>query len=267
MIPVMPEDVLSLASGSIVGLILGLIGGGGSILAVPLLVYVVGVRSPHIAIGTSAVAVSLSALSSLAGHARAGNVRWPCATVFAFAGVAGAAAGSTIGKLVDGQKLLGLFGILMLVVAFMTARRNERSGDRFRPLTSSNAGPLGLKLAAFGLAAGFASGFFGIGGGFLVVPGLIAAAHLPLLEAVGSSLVSITAFGATTATNYGLSGLVDWRIAGLFVAGGVIGSFAGVRIAGRLARRKQLLARLFAVVVAGVGLYLAISSFARAPGA
>jgi uncharacterized protein len=221
-------------------------------------------RSPHIAIGTSAVAVSLSALSSLAGHARAGNVRWPCATVFALSGVAGAAAGSTIGKLIDGQKLLGLFGVLMLIVAVLTARKREGDDSRFRPLTSSNFGSLGLKLAAFGVAAGFASGFFGIGGGFLVVPGLIAAAHLPVLEAVGSSLVSITAFGATTAANYGLSGLVDWRIAALFVAGGAIGSFAGVHVAGHLAKQKQLLARLFAGLVAGVGLYLAISSFARA---
>ena len=113
----MLQDVLAIGSGSLVGFVLGLIGGGGSILAVPLLVYVVGVSSPHIAIGTSAVAVALSALSSLVGHARAGNVRWPCASAFAVAGVGGAAFGSTIGKHVDGQQLLTLFGVLMIVVA------------------------------------------------------------------------------------------------------------------------------------------------------
>ena len=95
------QDLLAVASGSLVGFVLGLIGGGGSILAVPLLVYVVGVRSPHIAIGTSAIAVSFSALSSLLGHWRAGNVRWPCALVFTVAGVAGAAGGSTLGKAVE----------------------------------------------------------------------------------------------------------------------------------------------------------------------
>ena len=86
-------DIASVGSGSLVGFVLGLIGGGGSILAVPLLVYVVGVASPHVAIGTSSVAVALSAFSNLLGHARVGNVRWPCALVFSAAGIAGAALG------------------------------------------------------------------------------------------------------------------------------------------------------------------------------
>ena len=106
------QDVLSLASGSLVGLILGLIGGGGSILAVPLLVYVVGVPSAHVAIGTSAIAVAASAAINLSGHARAGTVRWPCAIVFALCGIAGAAIGAQLGKMVDGEKLLTLFGAL-----------------------------------------------------------------------------------------------------------------------------------------------------------
>ena len=94
------------------------------------------------------------------------------------------------GKAVDGQKLLGLFGLLMIVIAIMTVRRKPADADRFRPLCWDNAGTIGLRLVLLGLGAGFASGFFGIGGGFLVVPGLIAATHMPLLEAVGSSLVS-----------------------------------------------------------------------------
>lgn len=102
----MIHDILAVGSGAVVGFVLGLIGGGGSILAVPLLVYVVGVRSAHVAIGTSSVAVALSALSSLAGHARAGNVRWPCALAFAASGIVGASLGSTIDKSFDGQRLL-----------------------------------------------------------------------------------------------------------------------------------------------------------------
>lgn len=257
------QDVLAVSSGSLVGFVLGLIGGGGSILAVPLLVYVVGVRSPHIAIGTSAVAVAFSALSSLIGHWRAGNVRWPCALLFAFSGAAGAAAGSILGKAVDGRKLLGLFGLLMIVIAIMTVRRKADDAARFRPLSWDNAGTVGLKLVLFGIAVGFASGFFGIGGGFLVVPGLMAAAHMPLLEAVGSSLVSITVFGATTATSYALSSLVDWRIAGLFVAGGALGSFAGVRAGMHFSKRKRLLVHIFAFVVALVGLSLVVDAFRK----
>lgn len=260
---IMLQDILSLLSGSIVGLVLGLVGGGGSILAVPLLVYVVGVKSPHVAIGTSAVAVALSALSSLLGHARAGNVRWPCAVVFALAGIAGAAAGSTLGKLVDGQRLLALFGILMMIIALLALRRKTDSSNLFAPLTLSNMGTLGMRLMATGLGAGFASGFFGIGGGFLVVPGLIASAHLSMLEAVGSSLVSVTAFGTTTAANYAFSKLVDWRIALFFVIGGAAGGLLGGRVALRLSLQKAVLGQIFAAIVGVTGLYVAARGFAN----
>ena len=98
------QDVLAVLSGGAVGFSLGLIGGGGSILAVPLLLYVVGIGDAHVAIGTSALAVSANAFGNLIGHWRAGNVKWPCAATFAVAGIAGAAIGSSLGKLVDGQQ-------------------------------------------------------------------------------------------------------------------------------------------------------------------
>src|ERR1700751_3294201 len=111
------SDVLAICSGALVGFSLGLIGGGGSILAVPLLVYVVGVKEPHIAIGTSSIAVALSALANLIDHARRNHVCWSVALAFAAAGIVGAAIGSTLGKHTDGEKLLVLFGVLMIVVA------------------------------------------------------------------------------------------------------------------------------------------------------
>ena len=116
------QTVLAIVSGSVVGFSLGLVGGGGSILAVPLLVYVVGLDNPHIAIGTSAIAVALNAASNLAMHARSGNVKWYCAGVFAAAGVAGAFLGSTLGKMMDGQRLLALFAVLMMVVGALMLR-------------------------------------------------------------------------------------------------------------------------------------------------
>src|SRR5690606_14702597 len=106
----------ALASGGLVGFALGLVGGGGSILATPLLLYVVGVSQPHIAIGTSALAVSVNAFANLVGHARSGNVRWRCALVFAGVGTSGALAGSSLGKMIDGERLLFLFGLLMFLV-------------------------------------------------------------------------------------------------------------------------------------------------------
>lgn len=252
------SDLASLGSGSLVGFVLGLIGGGGSILAVPLLVYVVGVAQPHVAIGTSAVAVALSAFGNLIGHARAGHVRWPCALVFSAAGIAGAAAGSALGKRFDGQLLLVLFGVLMLVIALAMLLRKPAGADAFQPLSRGTAPRLLPRLIGIGGAVGAMSGFFGIGGGFLIVPGLMSAARLPMIMAVGSSLVAVTAFGATTATSYALSGLVDWRIAALFVVGGLLGGIAGTLLAKRLAAQKSLLTQVFAGIVAVVGAYVVL---------
>ena len=122
-------DVLAVISGSLVGFLLGLLGGGGSILAVPLLLYVVGVSSVHVAVGTSALAVSVNAFANLIGHARTGNVKWPCAGVFAAAGVGGAYLGSTIGKQIGGDHLLFLFALVMLSVAVAMLRPKAQGGD------------------------------------------------------------------------------------------------------------------------------------------
>ena len=250
------QDILSIASGSLVGFSLGMIGGGGSILAVPLLVYVVGMASPHHAIGTSAVAVAASAALNLAGHARADTVKWRCALVFAGAGVLGAALGAALGKAMDGQKLLALFGLLMLVVGGLMLRGRKGGEHPEVRLSWDSAKSLLPSLIAYGFAVGLLSGFFGIGGGFLVVPGLVGATAMPLLNAIGSSLVSVTAFGSTTAVSYALADLVDWKIAGLFVLGGAMGGVLGLFAARRLARHKNLLGRIFAVVVIAVGAYV-----------
>jgi len=205
-------DFMVVFAGALVGLILGLIGGGGSILAVPLLVYVVGVKSPHVAIGTSSVAVALSAFANLIDHARRDHVCWPVAILFATSGVVGAALGSTLGKYTEGQKLLVLFGMLMVAVAASMALR-RKGGDKRRVQLDRRNAPW---VVGIGVAVGALSGFFGIGGGFLVVPGLITATSMAMIMAVGSSLVSVTAFGLTTGANYALSDLIDWAAGDTF---------------------------------------------------
>ena len=149
----MLEFLLGALAGSAVGFTLGLVGGGGSILAVPLMVYLVGVQDPHV-------------------------------------------------------------------------------------------------------ATGLLSGFFGIGGGFLVVPGLIASTGMPILFAVGSSLVAVTAFGLTTALSYASSGLVAWPLAAVFIGGGAVGSLFGTRLATRLADRKGALNTVLAALIVVVALYM-----------
>jgi uncharacterized membrane protein YfcA len=247
---------LGLASGLLVGFSLGLVGGGGSILAVPLMVYLVGVPDAHVAIGTSAIAVAASAALNLATHARNGTVRWHCAGVFAAMGAAGAVLGSTIGKNVDGRKLLVLFACLMIVVAALMLKRRGSGGEQDGRLNRSNL----PKLVGYGLGAGTVSGFFGIGGGFLVVPGLVFATGMPLLNAIGSSLVAVAAFGLTTAANYALSGFVDWMLAALFISGGVLGGLIGVRSAHALARRRGALDCVFAGVIFAVAVYMLLRS-------
>lgn len=250
------QDILSGASGSLVGFVLGLVGGGGSIIAVPLLLYVVGVASPHLAIGTSAIAVSLSALANLANHARAGTVKWPCAATFSAAGIAGAVAGSSLAIRIPGEQLLALFGVLMVVVGTVMFLKKDAEGNPDVRLSFSTARQLLPLLLAIGLAVGALSGFFGIGGGFLIVPGLMLATGMPLANAIGTSLVAVTAFGATTAANYALSGLVDWRIAGFFIAGGVLGGLVGSLAGRRLGKAKGRLATIFALFVIVTGLYI-----------
>ena len=245
------QILLGAFSGALVGFSLALVGGGGSILAVPLMVYLVGVPQPHVAIGTSALAVAANAAVGLFNHARAGHVKWRCGLLFAAAGVVGAFAGSTAGKAFDGQKLLFLFALVMIAVGGLMLRRRATAGSGEVRLGRENAG----KLGAYGLGAGAFSGFFGIGGGFLIVPGLIAATDMAMINAVGTSLVAVTSFGLTTALNYAASGLVDWTLAAIFVAGGLIGSTAGLKMAKRLSAAGTL-SKVFAALIFAVAAYM-----------
>jgi len=238
-------DILAFGSGSLVGFALGLMGGGGSILAVPLLIYVVGVRDPHVAIGTSALAVSVNAFANLIAHSRAGTVKWPCAVVFAIAGVAGAAIGAFLGRQVNGQHLLFLFGLVMLAVAAGMLSPRAAGGD---PLVRIDK-TIAIRLVGTGLFVGFLAGLFGIGGGFLIVPAIMLGSGMAAINAIGSSLVSVGAFGLTTAATYAAAGMVDWRVAAIFVLGGIAGGLVGVRLSVTLAKRRGVLAKGFAGVV------------------
>ena len=246
------QYLLGGGSGILVGFVLGLVGGGGSILAVPLLVYLVGVSNPHVAIGTSAFAVGVNAATGLTNHARAGTVKWRCALTFAAAGVAGALIGSTAGKYFDGQKLLFLFALVMLAVGIMMLRRREAIGNAQVSLNREMA----PKVVGYGAATGIFSGFFGIGGGFLIVPGLIASTGMPMINAVGSSLVAVTAFGLTTAANYAYSGLVDWLLALAFILGGILGGYGGARLARHLSGTRGRLTKVFAMLIFVVAGYM-----------
>lgn len=250
------QYLLGAVSGSLVGFSLGMFGGGGSILAVPLMIYLVGVPSAHMAIGTSAFAVAANAFTNVITHARLGNVKWRCAAIYSMAGILGAFAGSSLGKIIDGQKLLLAFAILMLVVGVLMFRRRAQVGDPEAQCNRANA----PKVLTFGGLTGAFSGFFGIGGGFLVVPGLVTSTGMTMIHAIGTSLVAITAFGLTTALNYAVSGYVDWPLAFVFVVGGAAGGLLGSLVAKRVSARKGMLSVLFACLIFVVAIYMIVHS-------
>ena len=171
-------------------------------------------------------------------------------------GIVGAYGGSTAGKLVSGDKLLALFAVLMLVVAALMLLKRAGAGDAGVRLNRENL----PALLVIGVVTGTLSGFFGIGGGFLIVPGLMLATGMPILNAVQSSLVAVTAFGVTTAGNYAVSGLVDWSLAAAFILGGLGGGLVGTRLTWVLAARRGALNMVFAGVVTIVAVYMLLRS-------
>lgn len=250
------QYALGCTSGVLVGFALGMFGGGGSILAVPLMMYLVGVPDPHVAIGTSAFAVAANAATGLVEHARHGVVKWRCAGVFGAAGILGALVGSTLGKAVDGQRLLFLFAFLMVAVGALMFRSRGDEGNPAADCTRKTA----PKLLGFGVATGAFSGFFGIGGGFLIVPGLIASTKMPIINAVGTSLLAVFAFGLTTALSYAVSGLVSWSLAAVVIVGGIAGGQGGCFAARRLAASSGALKVAFACLIFVVAVYMMIMS-------
>ena len=244
---------LAAAGGALIGLLLSVFGGGGSVLAAPLLLYVVGVRDPHVAIGTSAAAVAVNAAVGLAAQAKAGRVKWPCALVFGGAGLVGSLAGAHLAKMVDGGQLILWFAGAMALVGVSMLAPKKDEGDPGVRLDAA----LTRRLAPLGLLVGSAAGFFGIGGGFLIVPGLMAATGMTLANAAASSLVSVVLFGAATSASYAVSGLVDWPVFAALVAGGGVGALAGGPLAARLAGHAANARRAFALMVLATAAYVA----------
>jgi uncharacterized membrane protein YfcA len=247
--------VLAMACGSLVGFSLALIGAGGSILAMPLVLYVVGVRDAHVAIGTSALVVAACAYLNFILHARAGHVVWKVAVPFAAAGLLGAYAGSTLGKAYDSRRLLVLFALVMLVAAASLLRRRQIAAKPSPPALRMYS-----RVGVVGFLTGALSGFIGIGGGFLVVPGVIAASGMEMINAIGTSLLAVGTFGLTTATNYAVSGLVDWGVAAEFIGGGLLGGWAGAMSARRLAVTRGALNAIFAAVLVLVAIFMLFRS-------
>ncbi|MBX7146349.1 MAG: sulfite exporter TauE/SafE family protein [Alphaproteobacteria bacterium] len=243
--------VTTFFSGSLVGFSLGLVGGGGSILATPLLLYFVGIKNPHFAIGTSALVVAAGAANNLIGYIKHNHIYWRPALIFALFGIVGTFFGSTIGKKIPGDYLLFYFALFMIGVSFYMFYKSQPIENKEKAICY----PLLMGLA---FIVGGVSGFFGIGGGFLIVPSLIFVTGMPIISAIGSSLVSVTSFGLTTAINYAYSDLIIWDVAFIFILGSFVGGYGGRRLARHLALNKNILHKVFAFILLLVAIYMLI---------
>lgn len=221
--------LLGLLVGLVIGVALGALGGGGSILAVPALVYLLG-QSPQDATAGSLVVVGVAAASALPGQARAGRVRWARGLAFSGLGVAGAVVGSKLSAAVDPDALLLAFAALLLGAAGGLRRRRRRPASA--PAVDRSAWRCRARTALAASAVGLLTGFFGVGGGFVVVPALVLVLGFELPVAIGTSLLVITANSAVAlGARLGSRPDLDWPLLGLFAAAAVVGAAGGQRLA------------------------------------
>ncbi|BCJ90329.1 UPF0721 transmembrane protein [Terrihabitans soli] len=254
------EAVAAILSGVIVGTITAALGGGGSILCVPLLIYFVGIGDTHLAIGTSAAAITAILLLSFFARARAGHVRWDLAKWFGGFGLAGVCAGAIAAQQVPGDQLLILLGGLMLYIGVRSiiprsCETHHAAGKTSHP-----------KLALCGTAVGLVSGFFGISAGFLIVPALRRVARIAMSSAIGTSLAVASVFALATSVTYTLHGSVDFRLAAATTAGGGLGAAFGIFLDRHLASKPRTLEVLFGVSVFIAGAVICLKQISRLIG-
>jgi len=207
-----------------VGVALGLLGGGGSILTVPLLAYVAGMDAKQ-AIATSLLVVGVTSAVGAISHARAGRVQWRTGLIFGAAGMAGAYGGGLLARFIPGTVLLIGFAIMMIATAVAMLRALKKAP------TAEYSDRLPIpKIVAEGLAVGLATGLVGAGGGFLVVPALALLGGLPMPVAVGTSLIVIAMKSFAGLGGYLASVQIDWSVSLAVTAAAVVGALIGARL-------------------------------------
>lgn len=268
--------VAAVPLGLIIGLTLGALGGGGSLLTVPALVHLLGL-DPGVAVFSSLLIVGISSIFALVPHARAGRVRFAQGVTFGVLGTLGSFIGSALSSKVDPDVLMVAFALLMLLVSGLMLRSSRRSSGS----SSGEAGgvdpdpmltlwplrcdcPRVLKVLVAATIVGLLTGFFGVGGGFILVPALVLALGHSMPVAVGTSLLviainSATALLARLGPGSGGSALeIDWSLVGVFTVATVVGSLLGGRVASRAKPRQLTLG--FAALIVAIGLYTLVSA-------
>jgi len=252
----MHDALLAVPFGVAIGLALGLVGGGGSILAVPVLVYVLGEPVKEATTASLAI-VGTTALVGAADHARVGRARGRIAVVFGFGGAGGAVAGTALNRLADAHQLLLAFALVMLGSAYAMLRGR---GVEQHEETHANVRTLAIRILPVGVGVGVLTGFFGVGGGFVIVPALVLLLGLPMPVAIGTSLLVIALTSAAAFAAHLASGSVDWAVVIAFTAAAIVGTLAG-STAGRHLSGVRL-TQVFAAMIISVACFLIAKNLA-----
>ena len=263
--------LLSLLAGAVIGIALGMTGGGGATLGVPLLVYGLGLGTRE-AVAISLAAVGITSLIGFFHRWRTGQVEIPTGLLFAVAGMLGAPIGSSVATNIPEWLLMSLFGGLMMLVAVLLWRQASRHVQPASGLPDPDSldaptcrrkedgslilnSPCAALLSMVGLLTGFLSGMFGVGGGFVIVPALIFFSGMSVHRAIGTSLMVIALVSSSGVASQVIAGRsIPLAITPLFVIGGVAGLFAGQRIAARLSPKK--LQKTFAIAILGIAAFV-----------
>ncbi|MEU9461368.1 sulfite exporter TauE/SafE family protein [Streptomyces sp. NPDC058322] len=249
--------IVALVAGAVVGLALGGLGGGGSVLAVPALIYPLGF-TPAAATTAGLLIVIATSLTGLVSHAREGGVRWRTGGLFAAAGIVPAAVAGALSVRVPAGALTAGFAVLAAVAAVRMLR--PRTGPGPQSGTDAGGAPAG-RVARTGAGLGAVTGFLGVGGGFLVVPALVTVVALPMTAAVGTSLLVITVNSvAALVTRLATPTTLDWAVIAPFTATAVLGAWDGRRLAAKVST--AALQRIFGAALLAVAVFMLIDAVA-----
>ncbi len=255
----LPTLLLGLTLAILIGLSLGLLGGGGSILTVPILVYALGLET-HLAIATSLLVVGATSLAALIPHARSGRVRWKTGFLFGGMSMVGAFAAGRVAHYIPGVILLLAFGAMMVVTAVAMMRKGKKPPAQADPDAERSY----VKILVEGLVVGAVTGLVGAGGGFLVVPALVLLGGLQMREAVGTSLLVIAMKSAAAFAGHATSVEIDYALAGMVTGAAILGSFVGAALAQKVPQ--DVLRRGFAWFVVVMAVFLLAQELPRAFG-
>ena len=256
--------LLAVAFGLLIGLTMGALGGGGSILAVPVLVYALG-ETAQSATTSSLVIVGITAAAAAIGHTRAGRVRWRAGLAFGAAGVAASLIGTNLNARVRPEVLLVAFAVLMLIAAaamlantMVASSPDDDEPGAPQPSNAKTRVRNAIPVLVAGLAVGFLTGFLGVGGGFIIVPALVLTLHYDMPTAVGTSLVIISLNSAVALLARGGQDHFHWAVIIPFTLAAIAGAFAGKQVADRV--NGPHLTRGFALLLLSVAGYVLVQT-------